>query len=152
MTAREAWIGPAAPDRTSANDDALERPLAHSGPGNGSSVCPCGQLSKTAVTPEHARRVQGPEPRVLPTSPEPRECCEMRPLEAASGSRAGFAITIWRCPACRRIQSTIIRTDGQNFWVGAMGRAILKEEQRLIARLDEDPSEPPEHRRPLGSR
>ena len=50
-----------------------------------------------------------------------------------SGHAANFDIEVWRCLSCERHQSTSVRVDGQNFWVGAMGRAIRKEELRIIA-------------------
>lgn len=60
-------------------------------------------------------------------------CCgkEMTPI--GSGHAAGFAITIWRCRSCEASQTTSVRTDGQAFWVGAMGRAIREAELRAIA-------------------
>lgn len=50
-----------------------------------------------------------------------------------SGCRAGFDIEVWRCLLCEGHQSTMVRVDGGNFWVGAMGRAIREEELRIIA-------------------
>jgi hypothetical protein len=50
-----------------------------------------------------------------------------------SGSAASFNIEVWRCLACERHESTFIRVDGKTFWVGAMGRAIRKEQLRIIA-------------------
>lgn len=70
---------------------------------------------------------------VVPTPPGPPICCDEPMVSIAKGRAAGFDIEIWRCISCEGHDSTMIRTDGQKFWVGAMGRAIRKEQLRLIA-------------------
>ncbi|HEY7690978.1 MAG TPA: hypothetical protein VH816_01415 [Gaiellaceae bacterium] len=51
----------------------------------------------------------------------------------AAGRAANFDIGLWRCVTCEGHEHTRIRTDGQTFWVGAMGDAIHREQQRIIA-------------------
>ena len=64
--------------------------------------------------------------------PAPR-CCGTAMTLLRSGSRANFAIWIWRCPVCERFETTNRRYDGRHFWVGAMGRAIQAKIDELIA-------------------
>jgi hypothetical protein len=59
-------------------------------------------------------------------------------IAVGSGSAANFDIGVWRCLACERHASTFVRVDGKNFWVGAMGRAIRKEQLRIIADAYQD--------------
>lgn len=49
------------------------------------------------------------------------------------GVRANFAIWIWRCGVCERLETTNRRYDGRSFWVGAMGRAVSEKVAELIA-------------------
>jgi hypothetical protein len=49
------------------------------------------------------------------------------------GRCANFAIWIRRCRDCEGFEATNRRYDGENFWVGAMGRAVVDETHRLIA-------------------
>jgi hypothetical protein len=73
------------------------------------------------------------EPIVVPTPPGPPTCCGEAMTAIGSGGAANFEIELWRCLACERHESTFVRVDGKNFWVGAMGRAIRKEQLRIIA-------------------
>ena len=73
------------------------------------------------------------EPIVLPTPPGPPNCCGEEMTSIGSGRAANFDIEVWRCLICEEHQSTMVRVDGKNFWVGAMGRAIRREELRIIA-------------------
>ena len=58
-----------------------------------------------------------------------------------SGRCANFAIWIWRCRVCERVESTNRRYDGEHFWVGAMGRAIAATTAELIADADTSDTE-----------
>lgn len=60
-------------------------------------------------------------------------CCGREMTIIRSGRYAGFAIWIWRCTVCERFTSTNRRYDGHNYWVGAMGEAVLAEINDLIA-------------------
>ena len=73
------------------------------------------------------------EIRVVPTPPGPPVCCGAEMVSIGKGHAANFDIEVWRCLSCEAHESTIVRTDGQFFWVGAMGRAIRNEELRIIA-------------------
>ena len=64
--------------------------------------------------------------------PIPR-CCGSEMVLLRSGRRANFAIWLWRCPVCERFGWTNRRYDGQTFWVGAMGDAVLAKRAELIA-------------------
>lgn len=61
------------------------------------------------------------------------ECCGREMTALRSGRRAGFAIWIWRCPVCERFEVTSRRYDGQRFWVGAIGNALVAKVDELIA-------------------
>jgi hypothetical protein len=73
------------------------------------------------------------EPICVPTPPGLPSCCGQESTLIGSGYAATFDIAVWRCLICEGHQTITRRTDGQNFWVGAMGRAIRKEELRIIA-------------------
>lgn len=60
-------------------------------------------------------------------------CCGREMALVRSGRRANFAIWLWRCSICERFESTNSRYDGQTFWVGAMGEAVLARIDELIA-------------------
>jgi hypothetical protein len=60
-------------------------------------------------------------------------CCGRQMTQIRSGRSAGVAICVWRCSVCERFASTSRRYDGQVFWVGAMGRAIVAGIDDLIA-------------------
>jgi hypothetical protein len=60
-------------------------------------------------------------------------CCAS-PMElVAQGRAANFDIRFWRCLRCENHEHTRVRTDGRTFWVGAMARAIHREEVRIVA-------------------
>lgn len=61
------------------------------------------------------------------------ECCSREMSLIRSGRRANFGVWVWRCPFCERFESTNRRYDGQTFWVGAMGDAVLAKVDELIA-------------------
>ena len=71
--------------------------------------------------------------RVVPTPLGPSICCGEPMVSIGKGRAANFDIEVWRCIHCEGHESTMVRTDGKTFWVGAMGRAIRKEELRIIA-------------------
>jgi hypothetical protein len=73
------------------------------------------------------------EPIIVPTAPGPPNCCGKAMTSIGSGHAANFDIEVWRCLTCEGHESTFVRVDGKNFWVGAMGRAIRKEQLRIIA-------------------
>ena len=73
------------------------------------------------------------EVRVVPTPPWPPICCGEAMTSIGKGQVANFDIEVWRCLRCEGHDSTMVRTDGRAFWVGAMGRAIRNEELRIIA-------------------
>lgn len=60
----------------------------------------------------------------------------------ATGHRAGFDIAVWQCEECRRYEASNRRVDDQSFWLGAMGRALVEETQRLIAEHRAGPTAP----------
>jgi len=68
------------------------------------------------------------------------ECCGSRMTALRWARRAGFAIWIWRCPVCERFEATSSRYDGQTFWVGAMGEALVAKIDELIADAYSDDS------------
>lgn len=61
------------------------------------------------------------------------DCCGEAMTLVRSGREAGFAIWIWRCHVCERSAATNRRYDGHDFWVGAMGRAVVAKIDELIA-------------------
>lgn len=73
------------------------------------------------------------DPIVVPTPLGPPSCCEHEMTSIGSGYAANFEIELWRCLVCERHETTFVRVDGKNFWVGAMGRAIREEQLRIIA-------------------
>jgi hypothetical protein len=75
----------------------------------------------------------GFDPIATPTESGPPACCGGEMTSIGSGSAANIDIELWRCLACERYVTTFIRVDGKNFWVGAMGRAIVREQLRIIA-------------------
>ena len=60
-------------------------------------------------------------------------CCDRPMALIGAGRAATFDLAIWRCLDCEAHERTTVRTDGQTFWVGAMGRAIESEEFRIVA-------------------
>jgi hypothetical protein len=60
-------------------------------------------------------------------------CCGRDMTLIRAGRCANFVIWLWRCPHCERFQTTSRRYDGETFWVGAMGDALLAEISTLIA-------------------
>jgi hypothetical protein len=50
-----------------------------------------------------------------------------------SGSAANFDIKVWRCLVSERHENTFVRVGGKTLWLGAIGRAIRKEQLRIIA-------------------
>jgi hypothetical protein len=70
---------------------------------------------------------------IVPSPPGRPTCCGQEPVCIGTGSAVNFDIAVVLCMICERSQTITRRTDGRNFWVGAMGRAIVKEQQRIIA-------------------
>lgn len=60
-------------------------------------------------------------------------CCDRQVTLVRAGQRAGFNIGLWRCTVCERFETTHKRYDGENFFVAAMGRAVLAKADELIA-------------------
>lgn len=65
--------------------------------------------------------------RGSPTPPGASLCCQTPMVLIAAGHAANFNIGAWRCLECEAHELTNIRTDGQTYWVGAMGRAIKRD-------------------------
>jgi hypothetical protein len=63
----------------------------------------------------------------------PPICCGVPTVLLAAGRAANVDIGLWRCLTCEGHEQTRIRSDGQTFWVGAMGAAIDREERRIVA-------------------
>ena len=70
---------------------------------------------------------------MVPSPPRRPSCCGREPICVGRGNAAGFEVTLVLCMVCHRSQTFRRRIDGQNFWVGAMGRALDEEGRRLTA-------------------
>jgi hypothetical protein len=63
----------------------------------------------------------------------PPDCCDAPMALVVAGRAANVDVGLWRCLTCEDHAHTRIRTDGQGFWVGAMGDAIHREHRRVVA-------------------
>lgn len=70
---------------------------------------------------------------VLPSPPGVLTCCGEMVSIGTGHVGSSFDIEVWRCLNCGWHKSRVERVDGGKFWVGEMGRAIRREELRIIA-------------------
>jgi hypothetical protein len=71
---------------------------------------------------------------------KPPDCCGTPMVLVGQGHAGNCDIGLWRCLTCEDHTHTNLRTDGENFWVGAMAVAIHRETVRIVARAYRDPT------------
>jgi len=72
---------------------------------------------------------------------KPPVCCGTSMVLVGRGHAGNCDIGFWRCLTCEDHKHTNVRTDGANFWVGAMGVAMHRETLRIVARAYGGPTQ-----------